>query len=83
MQFFPQDRERPAFATPLAHRQFFPREWEALLHYNGFTKLEVFGDFFRGPLVRESEIMVWHARTRSSPTRPPSSKISRTSSGIS
>ena len=62
MQFFPEDKTRPAFATPLAHRQYFPREWEALLHYNGFEDLRVFGDFFGAPLDRDSDVMVWHAR---------------------
>ena len=36
--------------TPLAHRQFFPQEWEALLHYNGFEVERVEGDFHGGPL---------------------------------
>ncbi len=62
MQFFPDDKARPAFATPLAHRQFFPQEWESLLHYNGFTNLRVFGDFTREPLTRDCDVMVWHAQ---------------------
>ena len=61
MQFFPEDSARAPFATPLAHRQYFPREWEALLHYNGFSNLRVFGDFYGGPLARDSDVMVWHA----------------------
>lgn len=62
MQFFPEAAGREPFATPLAHRQYFPREWEALLHYNGFTDLRVSGDFFGAPLDRDSDVMVWHAR---------------------
>ena len=50
--------------TPLAHRQFFPQEWEALLHYNGFAVDKVEGDFHGGPLDRTSDVMVWHARAR-------------------
>jgi SAM-dependent methyltransferase len=50
--------------TPLAHRQFFPREWEALLHYNGFDVEKVEGDFHGGPLDRTSDVMVWYARPR-------------------
>jgi hypothetical protein len=46
--------------TPLAHRQFFPQEWEALLHYNGLRVLRVEGDFQGGPLTRESDVMIWH-----------------------
>jgi SAM-dependent methyltransferase len=57
------DPER-AWMTPLAHRQFFPREWEALLHYNGFEVDRVEGDFHGGPLDRTSDVMVWHARVR-------------------
>ena len=53
-----------AWMTPLAHRQFFPQEWEALLHYNGFEVDRVEGDFHGGPLDRTSDVMVWHARAR-------------------
>jgi SAM-dependent methyltransferase len=56
---------RDVFTTPLAHRQFFPQELEALLHYNGFALTALFGDFHGGPLVKESDVMVLHAR----PTR--------------
>jgi SAM-dependent methyltransferase len=52
------------WSTPLAHRQFFPQEWEALLHYNGFRVERVDGDFHGGPLTRDSDVMVWHARRR-------------------
>jgi SAM-dependent methyltransferase len=50
------------FMTPLAHRQFFPREVEALLHYNGFDVTKVSGDFSGGPLAQDSDVMVWHAK---------------------
>jgi len=53
------------FMTPLAHRQFFPREMEALLHYNGFEVTALYGDWNEGPLVQGSDIMIWHARPRS------------------
>lgn len=52
------------FMTPLAHRQFFPQEWEALLHYNGFEATAVYGDFEGGKLTGTSDLMVWHARVR-------------------
>ena len=64
MMFEPRERPLDAFMTPLAHRQFFPRELEALLHYNGFTTTAVYGDFQRGPLTAESDSMVWHAWRR-------------------
>lgn len=56
-----QDR---SFMTPLVHRQFFPREWEALLHYNGFEVSRVSGDFEGGPLRATSDVMIWHAQRR-------------------
>ena len=65
MQFEPIDNPDGAFGTPLAHRQFFPQEWEALLHYNGFDVEKVEGDFHGGPLDRASDVMVWHAWRRS------------------
>ncbi len=64
MEFEPIGDPEGAWMTPLAHRQFFPREWEALLHYNGFDVDRVEGDFEGGPLTRESDVMVWHARRR-------------------
>jgi SAM-dependent methyltransferase len=61
-EFEPMGDAGGAWVTPLAHRQFFPREWEALLHYNGFDVERVEGDFEGGPLTRESDVMIWHAR---------------------
>jgi SAM-dependent methyltransferase len=51
---------------PLAHRQFFPAELEALLHYNGFEMIERWGDFARGPLSVDGESQVIVARCASS-----------------
>jgi SAM-dependent methyltransferase len=62
MEFEPVGAPADAWMTPLAHRQFFPQEWEALLHYNGFDVEQVQGDFFGGPLMRDSDVMVWYAR---------------------
>jgi len=62
MEFEPVDDPGAVWVTPLAHRQFFPQEWEALLHYNGFEVDRVEGDFQGGPLTRESDVMIWHAR---------------------
>ena len=64
MGFEPLDNPAGAFMTPLAHRQFYPREWEALLHYNGFEVTNLFGDFHSGPFDRASDVMVWHAKVR-------------------
>jgi len=58
MEFFPEPRPRTSWMTPLAHRQFFPCELEALLHYNGFTIREAYGDYKGNALDRYSEQMV-------------------------
>ena len=50
--------------APLLHRQFFPAELEALLHYNGFAVEAVYGDFERGPLTKKSESQIVVARPR-------------------
>jgi ubiquinone/menaquinone biosynthesis C-methylase UbiE len=65
-QFTPTDGS-PGWEVPLAHRQFFPQELEALLVYNGFQIEEVFGGFERGPLHRHSDVGVWV--TTLSPTK--------------
>ena len=57
-------RRDNAFVRPLAHRQFFPQELEALLHYNGFDIEERWGDFERGPLHLDCESQVVVARPR-------------------
>lgn len=64
MQF--QDESDPAgfFVTPLAHRQVFPRELEALLHYNGFTVEHHWGGFDRSALGPTSDSQVIVARPR-------------------
>jgi SAM-dependent methyltransferase len=62
MEFEPVGAPAEAWSTPLAHRQFFPQEWEALLHYNGLRVEKVEGDFLGGPLTRESDVMVFYAR---------------------
>jgi SAM-dependent methyltransferase len=64
MEFEPMGDPTGAWMTPLAHRQFFPQEWGMLLHYNGFAVDRVDGDFNGGPVTRDSDVMVWHARRR-------------------
>jgi SAM-dependent methyltransferase len=58
MEFSPEASPRTSWMTPLAHRQFFPGELEALLHYNGFAIREGYGDYKGGRLDRYSEQMV-------------------------
>jgi SAM-dependent methyltransferase len=48
----------------LAHRQFFPLELDALLHYNGFTVEAHEGGFDGGELLPESEEQVLRCRSR-------------------
>ncbi len=62
MELTPKRSPKDAFVVPLAHRQFFPQEWEALLHYNGFRIDRVNGDFTGGKFDNESDVMVVHAR---------------------
>lgn len=64
MQYTPRDDPSGGWVVPLAHRQFFPREWEALLHYNGFDTTRVWGGFLGEPLDRQSDTMVWEARVK-------------------
>jgi hypothetical protein len=44
LEFTPQSGS-PAFSVPLTQRQIFPREMEALLHYNGFEQILFTADF--------------------------------------
>lgn len=62
MEFTP-DRGEP-WMTPLAHRQFFPAELEALLHYNGFETLARLGDFDGSLLGPESDKLITRCRVR-------------------
>lgn len=56
MEFEPERGE--PFTTPLTHRQFFPQELEALLHYNGFAIEKIEGDF-AGPATNETLTLVY------------------------
>ncbi len=62
MEFEPVDGS-PPFHTPLAHRQFYPRELEALLHYNGFAIEEQLGDF-DGPTTQTTSTLALVCRAR-------------------
>jgi hypothetical protein len=63
MEFAPVSGEE-SWMTPLAHRQFYPRELEALLHYNGFEILDEWGDFDRSPPSRDSITLLLRTRAR-------------------
>jgi len=63
MEFMPVSGAE-AWMTPLAHRQFFPEELAALLHYNGFAVTGRCGDFAGGPLEAGSATMILTCRRR-------------------
>lgn len=63
MEFSPVEGGE-SWMTPLAHRQFYPQEIEALLHYNGFSITERWGDFDGSPLGQESRVMIVACRAR-------------------
>jgi SAM-dependent methyltransferase len=44
--------------VPLSLRYNFPQELDALLHYNGFTVVERYGDNEKGPLTSESRSLI-------------------------
>lgn len=65
MEFAPvEGGER--WMTPLAHRQFYPQELEALLHYNGFELTELRSDFSATPPDNQTSMLLYHCRPRRS-----------------
>jgi SAM-dependent methyltransferase len=62
MEFTPERGD--SWMTPLAHRQFYPAELEALLHYNGFETLARQGDFDGSPLGPDSDKLITRCRVR-------------------
>jgi len=62
MEFEPRDRPKDRWHTPLTHRQFFPQELEALLHYNGLPVVEVHGDYEPAAPEPEATTLVYHCR---------------------
>jgi SAM-dependent methyltransferase len=61
MEFEPEGGGKP-WKVPLTHRQFFPREVEALLHYNGFTDIFFTADFTDQPADQWVDSMVVSCR---------------------
>ncbi len=54
--------EGAAMMTPLAHRQFYPEELMALLHYNDFIVEKREGGYGGEPLDRHSDVMILTCR---------------------
>ncbi|MBI1924909.1 class I SAM-dependent methyltransferase [Candidatus Poribacteria bacterium] len=48
--------------VPLALRLIFPQEMEMLLHYNGFSVMERYGDWELSPLTNASQSMIYVCR---------------------
>ncbi|HEX3774263.1 MAG TPA: class I SAM-dependent methyltransferase [Polyangiaceae bacterium] len=70
MEFEPEAGGKP-WKVPLTHRQFFPREVEALLHYNGFTDILFTADFTDQPADQWVDSMVVSCRAA------PAKRVSR------
>jgi len=62
--FEPDDETAAPDIQRLSHRQFYPRELEALLHYNGFAIETLQGGFLREPFDAASESQVIVAKRR-------------------
>jgi SAM-dependent methyltransferase len=65
MYFIDEEEPQHSLIMPLCHRQFFPAEMKALLHYNGFEVLKVFGGFAHEPLGADSESQIYLCRLTS------------------
>jgi SAM-dependent methyltransferase len=57
MEFSPEGKGKP-WTVPLTHRQYFPREMEALLHYNGFGDIFFTADFTDQPADQHVDSLV-------------------------
>ncbi len=57
------------WTTPLAHRQLYPQELEALLHYNGFRIASLSGDFSDEAPTNETVTLVYRCRPRAASRR--------------
>lgn len=64
MEFEPLHDKKNTWETPLAHRQFFPQEMEALLHYNGLAVVDLHADFEHQAPSDEAETLIYHCRLR-------------------
>jgi SAM-dependent methyltransferase len=53
-----------SWVVPLVHRQYHPREIEALLHYNGFTDIQFTRDFTDFPADESTDSMVVTCRAK-------------------
>jgi SAM-dependent methyltransferase len=70
LEFLPVDGS-PAWTVPLTHRQLFPREIEALLHYNGFTDIAFSKDFTEAPGDGAADCLVVSSRASRAARKAP------------
>jgi SAM-dependent methyltransferase len=63
LQFLPESGD-PPWIVPLTHRQLFPREVEALLHYNGFSDIQWTADFSDAAPEPGADSLVVSCRSR-------------------
>ncbi len=75
MEFEPEEGGKP-WKVPLTHRQYFPREVEALLHYNGFSDIFFTADFTDQPADQWVDSMVVSCRV-AAPKKPGGASILR------
>ena len=64
MRFTDREDRKSRFTDRLPQRQYFPRELEALLHYNGFRVIRQDGGFDEEPIDAWTESMVVIAERR-------------------
>ena len=64
MEFEPPTGRADAWCTPLSHRQFFPQELDALLHYNGMRVVALHGDFEPASPNRDATTLIYHCTKR-------------------
>ncbi len=76
MEFEPEGGGKP-WKVPLTHRQFFPREVEALLHYNGFGEIFFTADFTDQPADQWVDSMVVSCRVAPAARPRKTSLVSR------
>ena len=75
LEFLPEDGSA-AWVVPLTHRQLFPREIEALLHYNGFSDIAFTSDFTDAPGDADADCLVVSCRAaRGGSARAPSRPV--------
>ncbi len=56
------EKRRDSLTVPLVLRQWFPRELEALLAYEGFSRVELFADYSDQPALGDVDMLVVRAR---------------------